>query len=60
MQKEYCVYTRWLAYELRKNGFKVISTDVNKCHPQFDVWNFSDTPELHQKIVQLTSERKKR
>lgn len=60
MQKEYRIHTRWLAYELRKSGFKIIGTDINKYHPQFEVWIFDDTPELHQKIVQLTSDRKKR
>ena len=51
MQKEYRIHTRWLAYELRKSGFKIIGTDINKYHPQFEVWIFDDTPELHQKIV---------
>ena len=41
-KNEYRVYTRWLAYELRKQGFPIIKTEINKYHPQFDVWIFED------------------
>lgn len=58
--KTYKVYTRWLALELRKLGFKIIKTDINECHPQFDVWVFEDTEELHQTILKLTAARKAR
>ena len=61
MEKEknnyYRVYTRWLAVELRRKGFKIISTDINENHPQFDVWLFDDTPELHQAIIMLTAKK---
>ena len=56
--KIYRVYTRWLALELRKLGFKIIGTDINETHPQFDVWLFSDTKELHEAILALTAGRK--
>ena len=56
--KIYRVYTRWLALELRKLGFKIIGTDINETHPQFDVWLFDDTEELHQAIITLTAVRK--
>lgn len=59
-KKEYRVYTRWLAYELRKRGFPIIKTDINEYHPQFDVWIFEDTEALHQIIVQLTAEKRSR
>jgi hypothetical protein len=29
MTKEYTIYTKWLAYELRKQGFRIIRTDIN-------------------------------
>ena len=57
-KNEYKIYTRWLAYELRKAGFEIIKTDINEYHPQFDVWIFEDTDELHQMIVKLTAARK--
>lgn len=59
-KNEYRVYTRWLAYELRKHGFDIIKTEVNEYHPQFDVYIFEDTDSLHQKIVELTAARKER
>lgn len=58
MKQEYPVYTRWLAYELRKLGFQILRTTINEYHPQFDVYIFEDTPALHQKIVELTTARK--
>ena len=58
--KIYKVYTRWLALELRKLGFKIVGTDINEYHPQFDVWFFEDTEELHKTILELTIARKQR
>ena len=55
----YKVYTRWLAVELRKLGFKILSTEINEYHPQFDIWIFEDTEQLHKAILQLTTARKK-
>lgn len=57
-KNEYRVYTRWLAYELRKAGFEIINTEVNEYHPQFDVYIFKDTEQLHQAIVKITASRK--
>ena len=49
----YRIYTRWLAVELRKLGFKIIGTDVNEYHPEFTVWLFEDSPELRAAIPEL-------
>lgn len=59
IKKEYKIYTRWLAFELRKRGFPILKTEINEYHPQFDVWIFEDTQELHQQIVRLTTARRK-
>lgn len=56
--KTYCIYTRWLALELRKQGFKIIKTGINEYHPQFDVWFFEDTRELQNAISKLTQSHK--
>lgn len=56
--KTYKIYTRWLAVELRKLGFKIIGTEINEVHPQFDVWLFEDSNELHQAILSLTKNHK--
>lgn len=56
--KTYRIYTRWLAVALRKQGFRIVGTDINEYHPQFDVWLFEDTEALHQEILKLTSAHK--
>ena len=57
--KTYCVYTRWLALALRRQGFKIIKTGINEYHPQFDVWFFEDTKELQAAISALNKQRKR-
>lgn len=57
--KTYKIYSRWLALALRKQGFKIIKTDVNEYHPQFDVWFFEDSEELQAAISALNKSRKR-
>lgn len=52
----YRIYTRWLAYELRKLGFKIVGTDINEYHPEYTVWLFEDSQELQQAIPNLTKQ----
>lgn len=49
-KKEIVIYTRKLAYELRKKGFKLLRTDVNKNFPQYNTYIFEDTPELRAQM----------
>ena len=30
---EYVIYTKWVAYELRKKGFEILRTDINPNKP---------------------------
>ena len=57
--KTYKIYTRWLALALRKQGFKIIRTDINEYHPQFDVWIFEDSEELQAAISTLNKNHKR-
>lgn len=43
---EYTIYSKWLAYELRKQGFKLIRTGINKNFPQYNTYIFENTIEL--------------
>lgn len=52
--EEKVIYAKWLAFELRKQGFKLIRTDVNENFPQFDTYVFEFTPELDAAIAALT------
>lgn len=58
MTKEYTIYTKWLAYELRKQGFKIIRTDINPNFPQFNCWVFENSTDLQLAIICLTKDRK--
>ena len=58
MGKEFTIYTRWLAYALRKQGFRIIRTDINPNFPQFNCWVFENCLDLQIAIRQLTEKRK--
>lgn len=44
--KEFIVYAKWIAYELRKRGFRIIKTTVNPTRPEYDCWIFEESPEM--------------
>lgn len=58
MTKEYTIYSKWLAYALRKQGFRIIRTEINPNFPQFDCWVFENSVDLQLAIVCLTKDRK--
>lgn len=55
--KIYRIYTKRVAYELRKRGFKFFGTDINEHFPQYLVYLFEDTPELHAALVEITAHK---
>lgn len=57
--KEYIIYTPWLAYALRKAGFRILHTGINPHKPHLDTWYFEDTPELQTAITKITSRKSK-
>lgn len=54
MEKEFTIYARWLAVKLREEGFRIIRTEVNEKHPQYDCWVFEDSKDLQIAISYLT------
>lgn len=42
----YKIFSRAIAIELRKRGFKIIKTEPNYKKPEFDVYFFENTPEF--------------
>lgn len=52
--KERVIYTRKMAYELRKMGFKIIRVIPDKKKPYFDNYIFEDSLELQQAMKQLS------
>lgn len=59
MTNEYTIYSKWLAFALRKQGFRMIRVDINPNHPQFECWVFEDSADLQMAIRYLAEERKK-
>ena len=55
----YPVFTRRVAFRLEMQGFKVIKIQPNKKEPQYNVYYFKDTPELHKALVEATKNKKK-
>lgn len=51
------IFTRKLAVYLRERGFKIVDTEVNFRHPQFDVYVFEDTPELTEAILEYNANK---
>lgn len=58
MTKEYTIYAKWLAYELRKQGFRIIRTDINPNFPHLICWVFEDSLDLQIAIRYLAEKRK--
>jgi hypothetical protein len=51
------VYTRWVAVELRRLGFKIIGVDVNEYNPEFKVWIFEETEEFMDAFRKVSQSR---
>lgn len=55
MSQEFIIYTRWLAVELRKRGFKILRTEINQFHPQFDTYVFENSIDFQATLSELTN-----
>lgn len=55
MPVEKTIYSKWVAYELRKQGFPIIRVDINPNKPQFDCWVFEETSAMLKALTQITS-----
>jgi hypothetical protein len=54
---EKIIYSKWLALELRKCGFRILKTGINENFPQYNTYIFEDTQELAKEITKLTKRR---
>lgn len=52
--KEKIIYTRWLAYELRKKGFPIVRVEVNPNKPEFDCYVFAETDDFNSALLEIT------
>lgn len=54
---EKIVFTRKMAYQLRKLGFKIIRTEPDVKRPEFDNYVFEDSVELQKAMAQISNRR---
>lgn len=60
MSKYYIVYTKNMAYELRKRGFQIVKTGINRNHPQYDTYIFENSQKLQDAVHEITEAGKKK
>lgn len=53
--KEKIIYTRWVAYELRKQGFPIVRVEINPNKPQFECYVFAETAEMLEAFTNITN-----
>lgn len=51
------IYTKSVALELRKRGFKIIRTEPNENKPEFDVYVFENNTSLKNALTEITRSR---
>ena len=49
------IFSKKLALELRKRGYKIVGTEPNYKYPQFDVYHFINSEELSKAIRDINS-----
>ena len=52
-KKEYTIFSKWLAYELRQQGFRIIRTEINPNFPNFNCWVFENNTDLQKKVGKM-------
>ena len=52
------IFSLKLAVFLREHGCKIVGTEVNHNHPEFDVWLFEDDEELQTAFEKYLSLKK--
>lgn len=51
------IYSKSVALELRKRGFKIIGTEPNENYPQFDVYIFQSDKTFENALTEITHSR---
>lgn len=54
---EKIIYTKWVAYKLRQQGFPIVRVEVNPNKPQFDCYVFAETPEFYKALSAITNKK---
>ena len=51
------IYSKSVALELRKRGFKIIRTEPNENYPQFDAYIFQSSKAFEDALTEITISR---
>lgn len=51
---EYIIYTRRIAYLLRKQGFKIVRVEPSRSKPEFDCYVFENSQAFQDALHELT------
>lgn len=55
--KEKVVYTRWIACELRKQGFPIVRVERNPNKPELFCWVFEETQDFLLAFANIANSR---
>lgn len=55
MKKEKVIYARWLAYELRKQGYPIVRVEPNPHKPEFDAYVFAETADFIKALTAISN-----
>lgn len=55
----YPIFMRRVAFRLEKRGFKVIKIEPNKKRPEYNVYYFEDTLELHNALAEVAKSKQR-
>lgn len=53
--KEKIIYTKWVAFELRKKGFPIKRVQINPNKPQFDCWVFDESEAFSAALASISN-----
>ena len=52
---EKIIYTRKVAYELRKQGYPILRVEVHPNKPQFECYVFAATDDFYKALLTITN-----
>lgn len=52
---EYTIYSKKMALNLRKRGFKLLRTGINENFPQYNTYIFENSAELQKALTELSN-----
>lgn len=57
MMKTKKIFSKKLALELRRRGFRIIATEPNNYRPEFDVYIFKDDEDLEKALTEIMGDK---